>query len=238
MQLLKKMVPFAWKRGIKENLGVPSLHWSLVNLRKTGFNPAVIIDIGAYEGYWTLDAMEVFPGARILMIEAQQKKEAALHKLAAKNPNLEYAIALLSASDGSELLFSACETASQVVQQASAGDRVQILRTQTLDDLLMRRGFPMPDFLKLDVQGHEMEVLKGGEKSLGHAQLCLLEISLLDIGGHQPLLTDMINFMNGKNFQAYDITQFMRRPYDKALLQIDMMFIKKDSALIAEKRWA
>jgi hypothetical protein len=65
---------------------------------------------------------------------------------------------------------------------------------------LSQTGFPFPDLLKLDVQGHEMEVLKGAEKSLSLAEICLLEISLLDIGGNQPLLTDMVFFMSERNF--------------------------------------
>ena len=238
MNLFKKLVPGKFKRKIKESLGVPTLHWSLLNLKKIGFQPSIIIDIGAYEGHWTKDVLEVFPSARVLMVEAQKKKENILKKVTKDHSNIEYSIALLSSMDGNERLFLECETASQVVEFVQPGETIDKIRTQTLDSLLSQSGFPFPDFLKLDVQGHESEVLKGAEKSLRHAEVCLLEISLLDIGGNQPLLTDMVCFMSERNFQAYDITQFMRRPYDKALLQIDMIFIKKDSRLIATKRWA
>ena len=87
------------------------------------------------------------------------------------------------------------------------------------------------------MQGHELEVLKGAEKSLAHGEVCLLEISLLDLGESQPLLAEMINYMDAKNFQAYDISQFMRRPFDKVLFQIDMFFVKNNSSLIHSERW-
>ena len=92
--------------------------------------------------------------------------------------------------------------------------------------------------MKLDVQGHELEVLNGATKSLAHAEICLLEVSLLNLGDNNPLLAEMISFMDVNHFQAYDISQFMRRPFDNTLYQLDLFFVKKDSALVASKRWA
>lgn len=238
MNILKEIIPYKYKRKIKENLGVPSLHWSLLNLKRKGFNPSVIIDVGAYEGFWTIDVLEVFPSAKILMVEAQKKKEAILQKVVKNHSNTDYTIALLSATEADEKLFSESETSSHVVVNERNGDTVYKLRTQTLDNLLEQKKIQLPDFLKLDVQGHELEVLKGAEKSLAHSEICLLEISLLELGDNTPLLAEMVSFMDKKNFQAYDISQFMRRPFDKALYQIDMFFVKKDSPLVASKRWA
>jgi len=154
------------------------------------------------------------------------------------NKNVDYAISLLSAADGETKLFAQNETASHVVAAAVPGQQYQQIKTQTLDALLESLHFPFPELLKLDVQGHEMEVLKGAVKSLEYATICLLEISLLNLGDDGPLMAEMIRFMDEKGYQAYDISQFIRRPYDKALYQVDMFFIKKDSAFITDKRWS
>jgi hypothetical protein len=63
-----------------------------------------------------------------------------------------------------------------------------------------------------------------------------MEVSLLDLDS-TPLILELMNYMDSKGFQAYDICQFMRRPYDRALYQIDLLFIRKTSKLIAERRW-
>ena len=146
-------------------------------------------------------------------------------------------ISLLSSQDGEEKLFFENETGSQVIEVAQSGDHCYTIISQRLDTLVRKKNIPYPDFLKLDVQGHELAVLKGADKSLGNTEVCLLEVSLLDFGSNSPLLTDVVSFMDERDFQAYDISQFMRRPYDKALFQIDMFFVKKDSKIIESTRW-
>lgn len=235
--MIKKLLPFKYKRAVKEKLGVPSLHWSLENLSKKNFNPVSVLDIGAYEGYWTLDLLEAFPSAQVLMVEAQSNKTAFLEKVKNENPGVQYSISLLSSVDGEEKYFCENETASHVTEVPEKDFPCYVIQTCSLDSLLQEMEFPLPDLLKLDVQGHELEVLKGASAALEHAEICLLEITLIDIGDGCPLLLEMLNFMDGKGFQAYDISQFIRRPYDKALYQVDMFFVKKNSPLIGEKRW-
>lgn len=236
LKLIKKLFPYTFKKSIKDHLGVPSLSWSLQNIKKAGYKPGVVYDIGAYEGYWALDFLKVFPNSPIYMFEAQQTKEAFLKKIVDSKPNLHYSIALLGAQDGVAVHFEENETASHVdisAKEISGTNRI----TQQLDLLIEKNKYPLPDFLKLDVQGYELEILKGATKALTNAEFCLLEISLIDLGGGCPLLLDVVNFMDAKEFCAYDISQFIRRPFDKALWQIDMLFIKKNSSFIAEKRW-
>lgn len=50
-------------------------------------------------------------------------------------------------------------------------------------------------------------------------------------------MLEVMNYMDGEGFQLYDVSQFMRRPYDKALYQMDFPFVKKSSRFVAEKRW-
>ena len=237
INILKKILPHKYKREIKEKLGVPSFHWSLENLKNKKFNPGMVLDIGAYEGYWTMDLLEVFPDAKVFMIEAQKGKAPFLEKVKTIYQQTEYSIALLSSVDNEFKDFYENETSSHVIKEPSQDKSSCKIQTITLDSLLEEKKIAFPDFLKLDVQGHELEVLKGAEKSLANSEVCLLEVSLLDFGDRLPLLAEVVSFMDNKNFQAYDISQFIRRPFDKALFQIDMFFVKKDSPIIASKRW-
>lgn len=237
LKLIKKLFPSTFKQGIKDHLGVPSLSWTLKNLKQAGYNPRIVYDIGAYQGYWTKDFLNVFPEAQIYMFEAQEKKEIYLKNITESNSNIHYAIALLGPNDGEEVHFVEAETGSQVIR-SNVERNGQNRKTSSLDTLTDNYKWPLPDFLKLDVQGFELEVLKGGEKALQAAEFCLLEVTLLDLGSGGPLLVDVVNYMQEQGFQAYDISQFIRRPYDRALWQMDLLFVKNNSKFITDKRWA
>ncbi len=240
IKFIKKLFPYSFKRSVKDHLGVPSLHWSLQNLKKKGFNPKNVIDIGAYEGHWTIDFLEVFPDANILMVEAQLTKEHKLKEVTNRYAGVNVAIEVLSSLNNVLVEFFENETASHINTVSSENEMVNSVnqrKAKSLDTLLLERNLPMPDFLKLDVQGHEIEVLKGGGKALFNATFCLLEVTLIDLGDNAPLFFEVNKFMDEKGFQVYDICQFMRRPFDKALYQLDVLFIKKDSSFVNDKNW-
>ena len=240
IKLLKSILPFRFKRKVKDKLGVPSLYWSLQNLKKKGFNPSTAADIGAFEGEWTINFLEVFPTAKILMVEPQLKKETILKNICSQFLNVSYILALLSSSSNKKVIFYENETASHIKTEEEEMNNlinVPFSVTKTFDEILETLQFPFPQFLKLDVQGHEIEVLKGAQKALTAAKVCMLEISLISLDEGTPLAYDVMKFMDEADFQLYDISQFMRRPFDKALYQLDVLFVKKNSAWITDKRW-
>lgn len=234
MQFIKKLLPHWYKRQIKEQLGVPTLHWTFENIKRLGFKPSFVVDCGAYEGHWTEDFLEVFPGTKLLMLDAQSSKQEKLQNISNRFPSAQLHIALLSAEDGKEFSFYEDESNSHVTKNNSGN---VTKKGEALDAILQRKQLPYPDFLKLDVQGFELEVLRGGAKSLEHAEFCLLEVTLIDLDNGDPLMLEVMQFMNERGFQPYDISTLMRRPFDNALFQIDLLFIKKSSKLISEKRW-
>lgn len=235
---IKKLFPGRLKRNIKDNLGVPSLHWTLLNLKACGFTPGFTVDIGAYIGNWTEQFLEVFPNTKVLMLEAQESKKYSLEKVCTLHSSVDYLIGLLSASDGNIVSFYEKETASHVApsnENNTVGAKTYT--TQTLDTIIEKNNYPLPDFIKLDVQGHELEVLKGADKCISNCEVCLLEVSFLDLSSGGPLAVDVFNFMDKKNFQAYDISQLMRRPLDKALYQADIFFVNRTSQLLKSRSW-
>jgi FkbM family methyltransferase len=232
--IFKSIFPYTLKLKIKNHLGVPSLNWSLINLKKIGYVPRNVLDIGAYEGHWSRDFLCVFPNTNILMLEAQESKRLILEKFANQYENVHVAIALLSDEDGKIMNFIENETASHISHVNSSNPNFKYSRK--VDSVLSDLASGSPDFIKIDVQGHELEVLRGAEKVLKDCIFCLLEVSLLSLGNEPPLI-EVMNYMDENGFQLYDISQFMRRPYDKALYQSDFLFIKKNSTFISHKRW-
>lgn len=191
-----------------------------------------VVDCGAYEGYWAKDFLSIFPETQMLLVEAQKTKIEIINKNISSN-NL-VCCALLGSSDEKEVLFNINETASSVVLEGIS-DNVSKLTTRMLDSIINEINFPNPDFIKIDVQGYEIEVLKGSKLALQSSEFVLVEMTLMPLI-HEPIILEVMNYMDSVGFQLYDISALMRKPYDKALYQIDGLFIKKDSKFI-NTRW-
>lgn len=234
---LKGLFPERLKNYIKTKSGAPDQRDSLLRLKNLGFVPSVLLDIGAYEGNWCKFVKEIFPEASVLMMEGQASKLPILEQISSKYRNVSYKIALLGA-ESKEVEFNIYDTASSVLKEENeTGAMIEKRQLVALDELLKDTDFSQPDFIKIDTQGYELEILKGGLSTLSFAQGVLLEVSMIDIYKDSPLVNDILHFMKTQGFVLYDICSLMRRPFDKALFQSDFLFVKEDSPLRSSKRW-
>ena len=230
------------RRLWRAQAGVPDMADSLAALRSRGFQPARAVDVGACVGRWTYLFAGVFPAARILMVEPQARHIPALAEVAANlAPNVGYAQALLGAAAAAGVPFVVLDdglggTGSSVFPENSNVPRHTLeMPMQTLASLVAATGFGQPDFLKLDVQGYELEVLKGAGDLLRGVQFILLEVSTWPYNLGAPLLHDVTAWLSGAGFVAYDLCGVSRRS-DATLLQLDLLFVNRSSPLLRETR--
>ena len=127
------------------------------------------------------------------------------------------------------------ETGSSVLEELSPYNRIYVEKELiTLDSLLERYpGFKKLDFLKLDVQGYELNVLQGASELLKLTELILMETSLAQNNRGCPLFSDVIKFMTEQDFRLLDFCSQARRK-DGSLWQTDLLFIKNTSAFISK----
>lgn len=235
-KVIRFFIPKSIIKKLKVKYQVPDMEWSLCNLKVNGFNPSIILDIGAYEGEWTRMCNSIFNDSKILMFEAQESKIEKLSNL--KSNKIDFCIALLGAKSSQKSKFYINDTVSSALPESEKVDQnFQVLPMYTLDEQLQYRGINKVDFIKLDVQGYELEVLKGADIALSTAEVILMEVSLIEINKGAPLIAEVMAFMTNKGFVCYDICSIMRRPLDKALWQTDLIFVKQDSKLIESKNY-
>jgi FkbM family methyltransferase len=205
---------------------------SLRRLSYCGFAPALIIDGGAFRGVWTRKAKHVFPNARVLMIEAQESKHPLLTKVCKDfAPTVTIGRALLGPKKGTCVPFYVMGTGSSVLPELSNEPRHMVtLETNTLDNLIREQGLPNPSLIKLDLQGYEVEALKGAEMALRHADVVFLEVSVLPYNLNAPLCADVTAFMSSKGFVPFDFCN-LRRRHDGVLFQMDTIFVRQGSQL-------
>jgi FkbM family methyltransferase len=236
---ISPLFPEKWKRYIKGELfQVPETESSLRRMKRLGFNPAVAIDVGAYVGEWTRSFKRIFSDAQVLMIEPQASKTAELSRAKAELRNVEVRVALLGARAEASVGFCESETASSVLVEAeNRRPPTTHMPMTTLDAMTESGPFARPNFIKIDVQGYEIEVLRGATRTLGSVEAVLMEVNLLRLHEGAPLFHESAEYLGKRGFQVYDICGFMRRPYDGALWQADVIFVSHSSPLLSSKRW-
>jgi FkbM family methyltransferase len=224
-----------WSR-LGDELGAPSMLAGLLKLRDAGVCPTAVVDAGACIGDWTRLLLRVFPQARVLMIEPQQCHAETLARLCGQfSGQLDAVGSLLGPPGQDEAAFHVTDdggggTGSSVLPENSDVPRhVVRMPMQTLDGLLAQHRFPPPDFIKLDVQGYELEVLKGARNALNSAQFVLLEVSVWQYNAGSPLLGEVVEWMHGQGFRVHDVFDLSRRL--GLLVQVDLLFRRDNPAL-------
>jgi FkbM family methyltransferase len=230
------------KRAIRHRLvrrlGVPEIPLALERLRTNDFNPEHIFDVGAYSGEFAKLCRNVWPSAKLTCFEVLPHRVLELRSWCARDGKAVVIESLLGAEIKRAVPFHEMETASSVLEEHIP--QVEPLRSypmQTIDLVVKSQGLTAPNFLKLDVQGYELEVLKGAQNTLSKMSVVLAEVNLIDIHKGAPLLDDLVLFMRDRGFVAYDICGLARRPLDKALWQADFIFVQREGALRSDKRW-
>lgn len=88
----------------------------------------------------------------------------------------------------------------------TASERVTL---DTIDNLI--RELPVPDFIKIDVEGYQLEVLRGGENFF-KTQAPLLMAELKDVGEtNRALFAEIENYVADLGYQLYEIRKYSIR---------------------------
>jgi FkbM family methyltransferase len=212
----------------------PNMEAGLNSLARRGLNPTTVIDVGAFEGNWSRMARRVWPNSQIVMFEPNSKKTAVVSAVS-KELAATLFHDLLGASDGIQVTFNVMESGSSIMNENSPLERTkekrELRRMDTAIQSIKGRAL-----LKIDAQGYEIEILKGAEKLLPSVDAILLEVAVIQINEGAPILHEVVVFMKSIDFVACEILEIHRRPLDQALNQFDILFVREDSVLLADKR--
>ena len=186
--------------------------------------------------------LSVFPESRIIMFEPQEEMRSILEQLCRRNSNLEFIQAGVGREPG-ELVQTIWEDlAGSSFLPEVADDKLEkgvqrMTPIITIDEILKQKPDFVPDLVKLDIQGFELEALKGASSTFETTELFILETSLYEFLPSQPVTFDCIKFMHEKGYYIYDVTEYLRRPFDGALGQIDIAFAKSGGMLQKSNSW-
>lgn len=100
------------------------------------------------------------------------------------------------------------------------------LESQTLDNITLNNDYKKI-FLKIDVQGHELAVLKGATETLNKVIAIHIEVSNQHLYSNDTLGFQVWSFLNDHGFTLYGIDPWFRdAKHNGELIQADFFFIK------------
>ncbi|MFZ3273450.1 MAG: FkbM family methyltransferase, partial [Lutibacter sp.] len=97
----------------------------------------------------------------------------------------------------------------------------------TLNKLLADSDLPIPDIIKIDAEGLDLEVLKGASNLFGKTEIFMVEAGVVNKIFDNSFLK-LINFMDQNNYRLFDITDINRPFQPKVLWLVELVFVKKD----------
>ena len=195
----------------------------LAYLKAAGADLRRVLDLGAYEGNWTRLLRSIYPSAQVIMVDANTEKEPILRRLG------DCRIAVLADADGREVEYFKCQNGD-----AGSGNGIyrentayrfapEKRKTVTLATLLgSDDGF---DLIKMDVQGAELDVIRGGLRIVRNSRYLILELQTHDYNLGAPHFEEVVAFLHAEGFAVVDIIDLMYAG-DK-LIQVDVLFRNK-----------
>jgi len=217
-----------------------SFEEALRHIRSTGYIPDLIIDVGTADG--TPPLQNIFSDSNFFWIEPLKEFENALKGLQQKFKG-DYIISAVGSAEGSFVLnvhkdLHGSTMFNETDGKASDGEPREIPVT-TLNKLSAEYNWRQFNkiLLKADVQGFELEVLKGSNEILANVDLIILEVSLFRFLKNSPDLFDVIAYMKGLGYVVYDIVGGINRPLDHALGQKDLVFVKENGLFRQSHGW-
>lgn len=168
---------------------------------KEFIEPKRILDIGANVGGWYNECRSHFPSSYIFSIEANEECEEAL-----KSTNPNYLIALLT-KDNKEYDYyinNTYQSTGNSIYKELTGHytegNIRIIKKQgtRLDDIFTDEYF---DLIKMDVQGAELDIIKGGPKLIQAAHGLILEVALKEYNQSSPMHDEIVTYLETIGFK-------------------------------------
>lgn len=237
--LLKQLFIIAKSKWIlhlfRGNLFSLSSFEIVTNLKRIAPSLNYIIDVGANSGQFSKVASHHYPEAKMDVFEPLPNLYPKVAKMFERNKNITTHNLALGNESGtikfnqnefghiSSILDISTDNVHYPKGKASNEINVEI---KTLDSVsAYEQAGKGKSLLKLDVQGYELEVLKGGDKTLKNLDYILIEANLEQLYTNQPTFTEVNNYLNSKGFELTGMLDF-NLGFQNKYIEIDLLYRK------------
>ena len=169
-------------------------------LKKKIFSIEIFIDIGAHKGKYTDLIVNNYDVYKVLMFEPQKNIFQYLKKKYKKNKRIKiFDCAVSDKNKKKELFINKHDLTSSLTELnpnnkylsiksklfgtnfAGMIEKKNIIQTNRLDKIIKDQSIKKIDLIKIDTEGHELEVLQGFEKKLKSVKIIIIEFHKANI---------------------------------------------------------
>ena len=192
-----------------------------------------LIDVGSNKGQFILITKKFFPNISIHSFEPLNE-ELSIQKSILKNNNIYYYNLALGNEENEDNIYITKRKDSSSLLKPKIGiseiyktNEIRKIKISTIDKIFLNKNLKKPILLKLDVQGYEMNVLRGSNQYLRNIDYIICEISYSDVYEKQAMSDEIINHLNTNNFEIFE--RCNKTKFKGKYFQEDILFKKKIS---------
>lgn len=198
--------------------------------------PNTVLDVGASHGQFARDALRAFPEAVVYSFEPIPECFEELITLSESAPSVHPMNLALGDRDGHEdLWLSGFRDSSSLHQMLpkhvevwphTAVESKISVQVARLDAVAPNLTLRPPVFVKIDVQGHELAVIRGGRLTLSSCQRVMTECNFAPLYEGQATFTELYDELRTLGFLFDGFISPLRDPRTFELLSADAVFYK------------
>jgi FkbM family methyltransferase len=165
-------------------------------LRRLGFAPKHIADVGANRGYWTGTAFKYFPDAVFNLVEPQDHLKFYSQHLIAQGCKLNWVNAGCGDFSGTLPLFVSYRDDGSTFVLTDWNRKSQRITVPmiTLNQLVPSSGAGLPEMVKIDAEGFDLKLLAGASDLLGKTDIFLVEAAVRR-DAYENSVAEVVRFM-------------------------------------------
>lgn len=198
--------------------------------------PNTILDIGAYKGTFAAAASYIFPRAKIYAFEPIKESYEKIVKLQERFPNIIAVNSAVGKTDGEISFYKNAFLPSSSYKLMLKRHKDEFLFTKNesvikvnsmrLDQFLKDKELKHPIFMKIDVQGAELDVLESASNYIKNIDAIMIEVSLVKLYGDAPTFDDINSYLKSTGMNFVDVVDKLFSPKNKKIIQFNAIFIR------------
>ena len=208
------------QRLVTHALSTPA---ALARIAARGLEIRTVIDVGASDGRWSLQAERVWPGASFHLVEANPVHERKLRRLCARKSAFSCSLVAAGQVDGTVGFDGSNAFGGRAAPDAAA--QQTLVPQRSLASLVAERRLPPPFLIKLDTHGYEVHILEGAAPLFADTSLFVIEAYTFPLSPDSLRFHELCSLMAERGFSVIDISEPLWRSKDGALWQFDLFFL-------------